>query len=223
MTNFDFLKDFNNDLFEIGVKLESDVLNSPRAVTADTTLFLETLVGDIYRRSGKKITENLISFYKKIDNLYRQGAISYIFKNKLQDAYNLRNKIHSKQNIEDEERLAYDLHQRLYYISKKYFSDFADKQIPVPDYVKPSKEDISFENCIICGCENSHSNSNMCDDCNQKINNVNILLSIKNTFKDSDFTKNDLIKYGFSESETMALLIDLSKENVIQKKEIVTI
>ena len=58
----------------------------------------------------------------------------------------------------------------------------------------------------------------MCDDCNQKINNVNILLSIKNTFKDSDFTKNDLIKYGFSESETMALLIDLSKENVIQKK-----
>jgi hypothetical protein len=114
MTNFDFLKDFNNDLFEIGVKLESDVLNSPRAVTADATLFLETLVGDIYRRSGKKITENLISFYKKIDNLYRQGAISYIFKNKLQDAYNLRNKIHSKQNIEDEERLAYDLHQRLY-------------------------------------------------------------------------------------------------------------
>ena len=218
MTNFDFLKDFNNDLFEIGVKLESDVINSPRAVTADATLFLETLVGDIYRLSGKKITEKLISFYKKIDNLYRQGAISYIFKNKLRDAYNLRNKIHSNQNIEDEEQLAYDLHQRLYYISKKYFSDFADEQIQVPDYVKPSRDDISFENCIICGCENSRSNSNMCDSCNQKINNVNILLSIKNTFKDSDFTKDDLIKYGFSESETMALLIDLSKENVILKK-----
>ena len=41
MTSFDFLKSFNSELYEIGVKLEEDALNSPRAVTADATLFLD--------------------------------------------------------------------------------------------------------------------------------------------------------------------------------------
>jgi hypothetical protein len=39
MSNFDFLKGFNNELYEIGVKLEEDVIDSPRAVTADATFF----------------------------------------------------------------------------------------------------------------------------------------------------------------------------------------
>ena len=58
MSNFDFLKGFNNELYEIGVKLEEDVIDSPRAVTADATLFLETLVKDIYRLSKKKLEKN---------------------------------------------------------------------------------------------------------------------------------------------------------------------
>lgn len=221
MTNFDFLKGFNNELYQIGVKLEEDVINSPRAVTADATLFLETLVKDIYRISKKKLEGHLISFYKKIDNLYRLGVISYIFKNKLQDAYNLRNKIHKNyQNAQEETNLAFDLHQRLYYISKKYFRDYCDgqKYINIPDYRKPEHKHIHFDNCIICGCENMDSASNMCDECNRKIENANILLGIKNSFKQTDFSKRDLINYGISESETISLLLDLTKDNVISKK-----
>ena len=40
MSTFDFLKKFNEELYEIGNKLEEDVINSPRAVPADATLFL---------------------------------------------------------------------------------------------------------------------------------------------------------------------------------------
>ena len=64
MTNFDFLKNFNEELYEIGTKLEEDVINSPRAVTADATLFLEALVKDIYKLSKKRLDKNIISFYK---------------------------------------------------------------------------------------------------------------------------------------------------------------
>ena len=221
MTNFDFLKSFNSELYEIGVKLEEDVLDSPRAVTADATLFLETLVKDIYRLSQKKLEKNLHSFYKKIDNLYRLGVISYIFKNKLQDAYNLRNKIHKNhQDTEDEKKLALDLHQRLYYISKKYFRDFCDNQqyIDIPEYKKPEHINIHFDNCILCGSENEDSTSNMCSECNRKIDNANILLGVKNSFKDNRFSKKDMINYGITESEAISLLMDLTRENLISKK-----
>ena len=221
MSNFDFLKGFNKELHELGVKLEDDVINSPRAVTADATLFLETLVKDIYRLSNKKLENHLISFYKKIDNLYRQGVISYIYKNKLQEAYNLRNKIHKDyKNAQEERKLAFDLDKRLYYIAKKYFKDFCDseKYISIPDYKKPEHKEIHFEDCIICGKPNEDPSSNFCIGCNIKIENANLLLSIKNSFEGPDFTKKDLMNYGLSESEAISFLVSLSGENIILKR-----
>ena len=221
MSNFDFLKGFNHELYDIGVKLEDDVLNSPRAVTADATLFLETLVRDIYKLSNKKLENHLVSFYKKIDNLHRQGVISYVFKNKLRDAYNLRNKIHKNyKNAKEEMRIALDLHKRLYYISKKYFKDFCDgeKSVDIPDYKKPQHTEIHFKDCIICGNHNEDPRSNFCYDCNSKIEDVNLLLSIKNSFAESGFTKRDLLNYGLSESEAISFLISLTKENILLKK-----
>ena len=221
MSNFDFLKGFNPELYDIGVKLESDVLNSPRAVTADATLFLETLVKDMYRQSNKKLENHLVSFYKKIDNLYRLGVITYIYKNKLQDAYNLRNKIHKNyKNTQEERKVALDLHRRLYYISKKYFKDFCDseKYIDIPEYKKPENREVHFENCIICGHVNEDASSNFCNSCNDRIDNANLLLSIKNSFGKSGFSKRDLMNYGLVESEAISFLVNLSKENVILKK-----
>lgn len=220
MSNFDFLKNFNNELYELGVKLEEDVLTSPRAVTADATLFLETLVKDMYRQSNNKLENRLISFYKKIDNLYRKGVITYIYKNKLQDAYNLRNKIHkSNQDTREELKIALDLHKRLYYISKKYFQDFCanERYANIPDYKKPVKKDIKFNNCIICGRENMESSSNMCNECNQKIENANLLLSLKNTHDKNEFTRSDLMSLGISESESISMLMNLTRENIIIK------
>ncbi|WP_458405862.1 hypothetical protein [Methanobrevibacter sp.] len=221
MSNFDFLKNFNNELYKIGTKLEDDAIESPRAVTADATLFLETLVKDIYRLSNLKLENNLISFYKKIDYLYRQGIITYIYKNKLQDAYNLRNKIHNNyQDSKEELNIALDLHKRLYYISKKYFNDFCENQryTKIPDYKKPVKKDIIFNNCIICGCKNSQSQSNMCDECNKKIENANLLLTLKNTYDMRDFTRLDLIDIGITESESISILMNLTRDNIIIKK-----
>lgn len=221
MTNFDFLKNFNNELYEIGVRLEEDVLNSPRAVTADATLFLENLVKDMYRLSGNKLEKNLISFYKKTDNLYRRGVISYIYKNKLQEAYSLRNKIHKESlEPEEEENLAYDLHKRLFYISKKYFRDFCDNEayISIPDYKRPAHIDVHFDSCIICGNSNKSSMSNMCKICNQKIENANFMLSLHNTFNDTPFTRQDLIEFGINESRAILLLMDLSKYNAVTNK-----
>ena len=218
MTNFDFLKNFNDELYEIGVKLEEDVLNSPRAVTADATLFLENLVKDLYRLSNNKLEKHLISFYKKIDNLYRLGVINYIYKNKLQEAYNLRNKIHKDfLEADEEEKLAFDLHKRLYYISKKYFRDFCENEtyITVPDYKRPAHVEIHFDNCIICGNSNKQSLSNMCKICNQKIENANFMLSLQNTFSDTPFTRQDLMEFGINESRAILLLMDLSKYNAI--------
>ena len=221
MSNFDFLEGFNEELYDIGVKLEDDVLNSPRAVPADATLFLETMVNDMYRLSNKKLESHMISFYKKIDNLYRQGVITYIFKNKLQDAYNLRNEIHKNyKNVHEEKKLALDLHKRLYYISKKYFNDFNDSErhINVPEYKKPEHDEVHFEKCIICGQTNEDASSNLCNSCNTRIDNANLLISVKNSFNNSPFTKRDLINYGLRESEAISFLIELSKENVILKK-----
>ncbi|WP_458403718.1 hypothetical protein [Methanobrevibacter sp.] len=217
MTNFDFLKDFNNDLYQIGSKLEEDTISSPRAVTADATIFLETLVKSIYEKSKRKLESSMISFYKKIDGLYRAGEISYIYKNKLKEAYNLRNKIHSNADISQESRLAFDLHKRLYYISKKYFRDYCDENeaVNIPDYRKPKITEIRFDNCIICGSENSLSKSNMCRECNRKIDNINVLISIRNSFNDVKFTKDDVISFGLSEIETNSFLRDLIAGNVI--------
>ena len=217
MSNFDFLKNFNPHLCEMGEKLESDVIKSPRAVTADATLFLETLVDDIYKLSKTKSDPNLKSFYKKVDNLYRIGEISYIFKNKLQDAYSLRSKIHD--SIGDEKDLAFDLHQRLFYISKKYFKDYCSQEryTTIPDYKKPEFIDVYFENCIICGNNNRESLSNMCSECNRKIENGNFLLSIRNSLNKNAFTRGDLINLGISESVSISLLMDLTAENVVFK------
>lgn len=219
MSNFDYLKNFNEELYEIGVKLEEDTIESPRAVTADATIFLETLVKDIYRQTKNKLENNQISFYKKIDNLYRLGAITYIYKNKLQDAYNLRNKIHKNTlDIQQEKKLALNIHQRLYYISKKYFQDYCENEryVTIPEYTTPTKNVVQFKNCIICGNTND-SLSNMCKDCNEKIENANLLLNIKNTLN-KNFTRKNLIKLGISESESISLLMKLSKDRIVIKK-----
>ena len=221
MTNFDFLKNFNNELYEIGVKLEEDVINSPRAVTADATLFLENMVKDMYRLSGNKLEKHLQSFYKKINKLHRLGVISYIYKNKLQEAYNLRNKIHSKNlNSAEEKKLALDLHKRLYFLSKKYFKDNIsnERYIEIPDYKNPTHIEIHFDNCIICGHSNKKSMSNMCRSCNQKIENANLMLSLKDTFNEEAFTRYDLLDFGIPESNAIILLMDLSKYGAVTNK-----
>ncbi len=221
MTNFDFLKNFNGELYEIGIKLEEDVISSPRAVTADATLFLENLVKDLYKISNIKLENHLKSFYKKIDKLYRLGIISYIYKNKLQEAYNLRNKIHNKNlNSAEEKKLALDLHKRLYYISKKYIKDNFEneKYLDIPDYKKPTHIEIHFDNCIICGNSNKKSMSNMCRSCNQKIENANLMLSLMDTFNHQAFTRYDLVEFGIPESRAILLLMDLSKYGAVINK-----
>ena len=231
MSNFDFLKTFNDDLYKIGVRLEDDVQTSPRAVTADATTFLELLVDDIYNQSDCKKENFKVPFYKKIDKLYRSGEISYVYKKKLQNAYSLRSEIHNNyKDIEQEFYIALDLHQKLYYIAKKYYRDYNEeynKYIGIPSYRPPKMNNIEkrsfkefhFSNCIICGNKNESGDSNMCKSCNTKIENANYYISLRNTFgKNNEFTKRDLISYGIPESYALSLIMDLTKENLVWKK-----
>jgi len=228
MSNFNFLKNFNRELFEIGERLEIDVKTSPRAVPADATLFLERLVNDIYALTGHKKENDKISFYKKIDKLYRFGSISYIFKNKLQDAYSLRNEIHNDhKDIDEEFNIALNLDEKLYYIAKRYYTDFTNRYVSVPGYNPPKianfknrmKNEIHFDRCIICGSENKNEKSNICIECNTKIDNANYYMSIRNSFgEDKNFTIADLIDYGIPESYALSLVMELTKENLISKK-----
>lgn len=220
MSNFDFLKNFNRQLYEIGQKLEKNVITSPKEVQNDTMLFLKVLVEHIFELSNKKVEDNMLAFYKQTDYLTRSGKISYGFKNKLLDAFNSANKIHKiNNNLAKQKELALSLDKKLFYIAKKYYTDYCPsyKQITIPPYSIPEKTAVYFKNCIICGCENISMDSNMCMKCNRKIENGSYLLNFKNTFKDK-FTKNDLYDFGLNESQINLLLMDFTKEGIVKNK-----
>lgn len=42
MSNFDFLKDFNEDLWKLGNRIENEISISPSAVKTNATPFLKT-------------------------------------------------------------------------------------------------------------------------------------------------------------------------------------
>lgn len=218
MSNFDFLKNFNKKLYNIGCKLEDDVLSSPEDVQNDSKLFLKVLVEDIFRLSNKKIEDHMLAFYKQTDYLYRSGKISYGYKNKLLDAYNDANKLHrSSEDILKEKELSLILNEKLFYISKKYYTDYCPdyKQVYIPTYRPPHKKTVHFENCIICGGKNSDSKSNMCVNCNHKISNASYILNLRNSFNDK-FTKEDLLDYGLSESQAILLLMELTRDDLVK-------
>ena len=238
LSNFDFLKDFDDTLYKLGNRIEKEVNIAPSAVKADATPFLEYLLNKLLNRIGMKFNYRK-DFYSQLDTVYRKGIIDYNFKDKIYSAYMLRNKIHDTfEELEKSEVVvALSIHEKLYNIAKKYYLDFnekADDFKGVPSY-KPIELDTSdeeidvveipdfseiidfkYDYCVICGEPNHSSYKLCCPKCSQVLDNANNFISIRNYFgKDSTFTKEDLIEYGIHEGYVNQLLTHLVRENML--------
>ena len=239
MSNFDFIRDFDKTLYELGTRIENEVQTSPSAVTADATTFLEHLLKKLLETIGRKYNPRK-DFYIQLDAVYRAEKIDYKYKNLIYSAYLLRNKIHDDFNEiqKNEVYTAMSIHEKLFYIAKKYYRDFDEnydsfKGVPtfkpvqlddsddeiellkVPDFNEII--DINYDYCVICG-EPNHSNYSLCcPKCNQIIDNSNNFISIRNYFgKDARFTKEDLIEFGIKEGYANQLISSLTRQNMFK-------
>lgn len=239
MSNFDFLKDFDEILYKLGNRIEKEVSSSPSAVKADATPFLQHILEELLLICGLKYNSRK-DFYTQLDSVYRSGKISYGYKQRIYSAYLLRNKIHDDfDEIEKNEfAVALNLHEKLFYIAKKFYRDYNenyDEYKGVPTY-KPIEldtsddeielvkipdfsqiVDVKYDYCVICG-EPNHSNYSLCcPKCNRIIDNANNFISIRNSFgKDAKFTKEDLIEFGIPEGYANQLINSLVQENMLK-------
>ena len=241
MSNFDFLKDFDEKLYRLGIRVENEVTVSPSGVLAESTRFLQHFLNQLLKRIGLKFNSRK-DFYDQLDAVYRKGVIDYKYKNTIYSAYMLRNKLHADiDEIEkDEDYIAMQLYEKLYTIAKKYYRDFNDdydsyeglpafrpiemdttddeiERIRVPDF--SDLIDIDYDYCVICG-EPNHSNYSLCcHRCNRVMDNANNFISIRNSFgKDAKFTKEDLIEFGIHEGYANQLIHTLAVENMFKVK-----
>ena len=82
LSNFDFLKDFDDTLYKLGNRIEKEVNIAPSAVKADATPFLEYLLNKLLNRVGMKFNYRK-DFYTQLDTVHRKGIIDYNYKNKI--------------------------------------------------------------------------------------------------------------------------------------------
>ncbi|MDO5139612.1 MAG: hypothetical protein Q4D71_14275, partial [Oscillospiraceae bacterium] len=180
-------------------------------------------------------------FTDQVDAVFRSNLkMSNAYRERIKSAYNYRNKIHDE--FEDIERHEYEdavqLHEKLFYIARKYYRDYNDdydEYKGVPDF-KPLEldfsddevelvkipdfneiVDIQYDYCVMCG-EPNHSNYSIyCHKCGRIIDNANNFISIRNTFgKDAKFTKDDLIELGIPEGYINQLLHSLVVEDMLR-------
>ena len=238
MSNFDFLKDFDDTLYKLGNRIEKEVSIAPSAVKADATPFLEYILNKLLNGVGLKFYYRK-DFYTQLDTVYRKGVIDYNFKNKIYSAYMLRNRIHDsfEEMVKNEVVVALSIHEKLFNIAKKYYNDFNEKSDEfkgVPSY-KPIELDTSdeeidlvkipdfseiidfkYDYCVICGQPNHSSYSLCCPKSSQVLENANNFISKRNHFgKDNSFTKEDLIEYGIHEGYVNQLTTHLVRENML--------
>lgn len=237
---FEYLKEFNHDAYVFASDIDREVSYSPGAVKAHATSLLENIVGDMLEKSGNKIANPRVKFHMKVEKLYTFEIISYRFKTRLLNAYNLRSSIHDDlaKTKEREFDIALKLHRALYEILWQYYEEFSDEVFfKKPDYVEPViQENIEidktpqeipekaperlFDRCIICGEPNNSKDSNFCRKCNNKLDNVEDLINMRNSLVDlSSFTTKDIRDLGYSKEYSRQLVIELLNENLIYKKD----
>ena len=223
MSNFDFLKDFDNTLWKLGNRIEKQVNTSPSGVKADATTFLEHILKKLLTMAGLKYNSRK-PFTDQVDAVFRSNLkMSNAYRERIKSAYNYRNKIHDEfDDIEKHEfEDAVQLHEKLFYIARKFYRDYNDdydEYKGVPDF-KPLKFDFStdevemvkvkdfneivdvkYDYCVVCGEPNHLNYSIYCHKCSRKLDNANNFISVRNAFgKDARFTKEDLIEYGMPE------------------------
>ena len=240
MSNFDFLKDFDDTLWKLGNRIERQVNTSPSGVKADATTFLEHILKRLLAMAGLKYNSRK-PFTDQVDAVFRSELkMSNAYRERIKNAYNYRNKIHDEfDDIEKHEfEDAVQLHEKLFYIARKYYRDYNEdydrykavpdfkpleldfsddevEQVKIPDFNRIV--DVSYDYCVMCG-EPNHSNYSIyCHKCSRVIDNANHFISIRNTFgKDAKFTKDDLYELNIPEGYANRFLNDLIVEDMIR-------
>ena len=92
MKNFEFLKDFDNDMYTLLSEFEREAVKNPKTSESYVTPFLEKVVNDMLQRNNNAIDNPYVGFSKRVDKLYELKIIDYKFKCMLLEAYQLRNK-----------------------------------------------------------------------------------------------------------------------------------
>ena len=240
MSNFDFLKDFDNTLWKLGNRIEKQVNTSPSGVKADATTFLEHILKKLLTMAGLKYNSRK-PFTDQVDAVFRSNLkMSNAYRERIKSAYNYRNKIHDEfDDIEKHEfEDAVQLHEKLFYIARKFYRDYNDdydEYKGVPDF-KPLKFDFStdevemvkvkdfneivdvkYDYCVVCGEPNHLNYSIYCHKCSRKLDNANNFISVRNAFgKDAKFTKEDLIEYGMPEGYVNQFINSMVRENMLK-------
>lgn len=234
MKNFEFLKDFDSDMYTLLSEFEREAVKNPKITESYVTPFLEKVVNDILQRNNNTINDPYVGFSKRVDKLYELKIIDYKFKCMLLEAYQMRNAITHK-SIEDflksDNKIPFQLHRSLFDIAWKYFQlcsenyYYPGKPEYIPIYnlnsktIKPTPEpsdNRNFSRCIICGRANDSKNSNFCISCNNELEYQNEIINLKNNLNISHFTKEE-VNQIHSSMYTSQLLIELTTKKLLKK------
>ena len=235
-TLFDFLKNFNPEAYEITLQIDDEITTSPASIKTYSTTFLECIVDDMLLKSGNKNINPYANFTPKVKKLSMFGVIKYSFETQLINAYKLRNTAHYslKKTAEEDKRIALELYEKLFHIAWRYFNEFGGNEyayLGKPKFVPPFRENDEkelvevpniermekiFDHCIICGRKNNSHYHNLCSDCNNKIEQVEDVINLKNHFE-GRFTKRHIVDLGYSKPYSDALVRELLNENLILK------
>ena len=234
MKNFEFLKDFDNDMYTLLSEFEMEAVKNPKTAESYVTPFLEKVVNDMLQRNNNAIDNPYVGFSKRVDKLYELKIIDYKFKCMLLEAYQMRNAITHK-SIEDflrqDNRIPFQLHRSLFDIAWKYFELYNENYycLEKPEYTpiynlnskteeitpKPS-DNRNFRHCIICGKTNDSKNSNFCRSCSNELEYQNEIINLKNNLNISHFTKEE-VNQIHSSMYTSQLLIELTTKKLLKK------
>ena len=239
LSNFDFLKDYDETLWKLGNRIEKQVNFSPSGVKADATTFLEHILKKLLTQAGLKYNSRK-TFTEQVDAVFRSPLkMSNAYRERIKSAYNYRNKIHDDfENIEKHEyQDALQLHEKLFYIVRKLYRDYNDdydeykgvpeykpleidfsnsevEQIKVPDFNEII--DIKYDYCIVCGEPNHLNYSIYCHKCSRVIDNANNFISIRNRYgKNAKFTKEELIEDGMPEGYVNQFINSMVREDML--------
>ena len=234
-TNFDFLEGFNDEAYEIALQIEDEITTSPASIKTYATQFLECIVDDMLFRSGNNDIIPTATFSPKVEKLKYFEVIKYSFASMLLNAYKDRHTVHFnlRKGPEEDRRLAFGLHEKLFNIAWRYFDEFGNDfdYVGKPKYNPPFKENDAgeiievpniermervYDRCIICGRKNNSKIYNICNSCNSKIEHIEDIINMKNNF-DSKFTKRNIIELGYSKVYSDSLIRELLDEKLILK------
>ena len=89
LSNFDFLKDYDETLWKLGNRIEKQVNFSPSGVKADATTFLEHILKKLLTQAGLKYNSRK-TFTDQVDSVFRSPLkMSNAYRERIKSAFDI--------------------------------------------------------------------------------------------------------------------------------------